>query len=84
MDGRSRFPARSKALKVLTPSTTPAPRDPVVQRLRAALNALESTASDLERKGKTSFEHAFFGKLAVGDYVQFNELHTRHHAKQLA
>jgi hypothetical protein len=37
---------------------------------------------DAAKAGKEVFEHGFFGRLKVADYVHFNGLHTTHHEKQ--
>ena len=29
------------------------------------------------------FEHTFFGRVSIADYVRFGTLHTEHHERQL-
>ena len=37
----------------------------------------------LDLAGRRAFEHGFFGRVKVADYIRFNGLHTRHHEQEL-
>ncbi|MFI5208153.1 MAG: DinB family protein [Gemmatimonadales bacterium] len=74
------------------PSTTFAPFEPKVisanpaegrERLMDAVRAFEADVRSVTPIGDFTFTHPSFGKLAVSDYVRFQEVHTRHHMKQL-
>ena len=53
------------------------------ERLLASVSTFESNIRSLTPLGDYSFVHPAFGKLHIADYVRFQEVHTRHHMKQL-
>jgi hypothetical protein len=79
---RGSFIPGSKTMKMLEPSATPAPPGELLGRLRSAANAFEADAAASAAANPT-FEHPFFGRLALADWVRFQELHTRHHHAQM-
>jgi hypothetical protein len=53
------------------------------ERVLKAVRDFETDIRSVTPIGDFSFTHPSFGKLAVSDYVRFQEIHTRHHLKQL-
>ena len=58
-----------------TPAAARARLDEAVRKFEQACRTQVATAD--------SYESSIFGKVAVSDYIKFQELHTRHHRKQL-
>lgn len=77
------FPKVGKGPPVFAPAHDPMPRPDLITRLDAEVAAMESDVRAAAAAGKTTFEHTFFGRLAVADYVMFNALHLDHHREQL-
>ena len=44
---------------------------------------MEVLTRALEKAGKRTFVHGFFGEVSLADYVMFNALHFDHHREQL-
>jgi hypothetical protein len=53
------------------------------ERLLEAVRGFEAEVRLATPIGDVTFEHPTFGKIAVSDYVRFQEIHIRHHLKQL-
>ena len=34
-------------------------------------------------ENRHAFEHTFFGRVSIPDYIRFGTLHTEHHERQL-
>jgi hypothetical protein len=77
------FPERMKGPPVFAPSTGHPSYDASAARVEKAVAGLESRARDMARTGTHSFDHPFFGRVSVADYIRFSELHARHHELQL-
>ena len=77
------FPAKMKGPPVFAPSAAHQPYDASAARMEAALAKLESEARAMAHAGRHAFEHPYFGRVDVSDYVRFSELHTKHHEQQL-
>jgi uncharacterized protein DUF1569 len=77
---RGDFPRRSRSPKILEPAPRPAAQPVVLDRLRAAADAFERAAT----AHAGAVDHPMFGKLPVASFIHFQEIHTRHHQKQLA
>ncbi len=77
---RGRFIPGSKSPRVFRPGPVPAAPAQLLTRLAAATAAFEGDAASL---GAPTIDHPFFGRLPIGDFVQLQEIHTRHHRGQL-
>jgi hypothetical protein len=77
------FPSGMRGPKIFAPSGEHFAFEKSKERLERAVEQLESHVRTMAKSGKESFEHGFFGKLSVADYVRFNGLHSEHHEKQL-
>ena len=78
---RSAFP-RARTQRAFDPATGPAtPKDARV-RLEGALARFEQACRAQVAAGRPA-QSNLFGAVSVEDYVRFQELHTRHHLKQL-
>jgi hypothetical protein len=77
---RGSFIPGSRSPKVFRPGGAPPPQAPLLGRLQIAAKAFETTVS-----GMTGdvIEHQYFGRLPLSDFVRLQEIHTRHHRKQL-
>ena len=74
-------PARTfKPFEPVSPSANPAAAR---ARLDASVAAFEKQVRAGTPIGDFTFVHPAFGKLHVSDYVRLQEVHTRHHMKQL-
>lgn len=79
----SGFPKTGKGPPVFAPARQPAPRPELIRQLDAEIDQLERAVRDLAKAGTTHFEHTFFGRVAIADYVMFNARHLDHHREQL-
>jgi hypothetical protein len=77
---RGRFIPGSKSPRAFRPGPVPAAPEVLLHRLAAATAAFEM---DAEALGSTTIDHPFFGRLPLTDFVRLQEIHTRHHGKQL-
>lgn len=77
------FPKTGKGPPVFAPAPQPAPRPELIRQLDAEIDQLEHAVRALARTGTTHFEHTFFGRVAIADYVMFNAHHLDHHREQL-
>jgi hypothetical protein len=78
---RGRFFPGSKSPQAFRPGPVPAAPDRLLGRLEAAVSGFETDAKALSA---TTIDHPFFGHLPLTDFVQLQEIHTRHHLAQLA
>ena len=78
---RGRFPPGSKSPRVFRPGPTPAAPEQLLGRLGTAMAVFEADAAAL---GTPAIDHPFFGRLPLSDFVRLQEIHTRHHRRQLA
>jgi hypothetical protein len=74
------FPG-SKSPKVFRPGASPAPPDELLARLQAATTSFEKDAT---AAAAPTIDHPFFGRLPLVDFVRLQEIHTRHHHRQVA
>ncbi|MDA1082562.1 MAG: DinB family protein [Gemmatimonadetes bacterium] len=77
------FPKTAKGPPAFAPAHEPKLRPDLVARIDAELDALDAEVRAMAASGKTTFEHTFFGRIAVADYVMFNAYHLDHHREQL-
>ena len=77
----SAFP-KAKAAKVLHPAAGPATPADARVRLRSALEKFDRACRSRVATAR-NFQHSVFGTVSVADYARFQELHVRHHRKQL-
>lgn len=77
------FPLRSRGPRVFAPAPEPKPRAELLAQLDAEVTAFEADVHARVWGGKPTFEHSFFGQIAVADYVLFNARHLDHHREQL-
>jgi hypothetical protein len=77
------FPKKGKGPAIMAPAHEPMPREQLLRRLDDEVESIARAAADMARAGRTHFEHSFFGRLAVADYIRFNALHLDHHREQL-
>ncbi len=73
------FPRGSRSPAIMKPDPTPAAQPVVIAQIEAAAREFEAEAG--KRSG--SIEHPFFGQVPVTDMVRLQEIHTRHHRRQL-
>ncbi|MEQ1858259.1 MAG: DinB family protein, partial [Longimicrobiales bacterium] len=76
-----KFP-KAKTNRAMTPERGPATAADARARLHSALARFESDLSETASAGRPVRSGAF-GVVSVEDFVRFNELHTRHHIKQI-
>jgi hypothetical protein len=77
------FPKQGKGPPAFAPAHSPMPRADLLAQIDREVAAMESDARAATLAGKTSFEHTFFGRLNIADYVMFNALHFDHHREQM-
>jgi DinB family protein len=77
------FPKRMKGPAIFAPSKEHISFDASAARIERAVTSLEAHVRDLAKAGTHAFDHGFFGRLKIADYVRFNGLHANHHEKQL-
>ena len=77
-----RFP-KGKAPAPFQPSASPPAQAILCARLQEASNVFEQSAEAADRGGLATFEHPFFGKFGVTEYVQLQAYHSVHHRSQL-
>ena len=77
------LPAKSGGPPAFAPAHQPMPRQELFAQLESEIAAFAQLARDLVKAGQSSFEHGFFGTVAIADYVRFNALHLDHHREQL-
>jgi hypothetical protein len=75
------FP-KAKTNSAMTPARGPATAAEARARLESALAKFESESRFLESTRQPVASGAF-GKVPLEDFVRFNELHARHHIKQI-
>ena len=75
---------KAKAPVVFQPSSAPAAQDVLLRRLETASTGLEQDAMRAKQTGQTAFDHAFFGRFGVAEYLQLQAYHTVHHRGQLS
>jgi hypothetical protein len=80
---KGRFPEKQRGPAIFKPSDSHANYDISAARFDRAIADLESHARELAKAGTTAFEHSFFGRVLIADYVKFNALHSEHHERQL-
>jgi len=73
---------KAKTSKALDPKSGPATPAEARQRLDTALAKFD-TACRARVSSLPLFESTVFGRISVEDYARFQELHIRHHRKQL-
>src|SRR5689334_19513814 len=76
------FP-KAKTNKAMDPASGPATPAEGRARLETAHQKFDEACRKVARDG-VAMRTTIFGAVDVGDYIRFMELHTRHHAKQLA
>ncbi len=80
---KRRFPEKQRGPAVFAPSAGHPSYETSVERLNRAIAALETHVNGRMAKGEHSFEHSFFGRVSIPDYIRFGTLHTQHHERQL-
>ena len=80
---KGRFPEKQRGPAVFAPSTANPSYEASVEKLNRALAALETHVRGVMAKGQHSFEHSFFGRVSIPDYIRFGTLHVQHHERQL-
>jgi hypothetical protein len=76
------FPNGFKAHKTMNPANGPATPAEGRIRLEMAYQELDEACRRIATDGRPIT--TIFGSVSVQDFVRFNELHTRHHSKQMA
>ena len=79
---KAAFPTGFKALKALNPASGPATPAEGRIRLETAHQEFDEVCRRIAADGRPMT--TAFGSFPIRDYVRFNELHTRHHGKQMA
>jgi hypothetical protein len=77
------FPKGTRGPAIFRPSKEHIGFDTSAARFERAVTNLEAHVRDLAKAGTHAFDHSFFGRLKIADYVRFNGLHTIHHETQL-
>ena len=77
------FPKKGKGPPIFAPAHDPMPRPDLIARIDSEVTDFERETREMEKGGKTSFVHGFFGEVSLADYVMFNALHFDHHREQL-
>jgi hypothetical protein len=80
---KGRFPEKQRGPAVFAPSTGQPSYEASVEKLHRAIAALETNVQGRMAKGEYAFEHSFFGRVSIPDYIRFGTLHTQHHERQL-
>ena len=80
---KGRFPEKQRGPAVFAPSTGHPSYDASVEKLNRAIVALETHVRGVMAQNQHSFEHSFFGRVSIPDYIRFGTLHTQHHERQL-
>jgi hypothetical protein len=75
------FP-KAKTNKALNPASGPATPASARVRLETALSTFDD-ACRARAASMQTVQSTIFGAVSVRDYVRFQELHTRHHCKQM-
>jgi hypothetical protein len=79
---KAAFPKGFKAHKAMNPASQPATPAEGRIRLEAAHQKFEEICRRIAADGRPIT--SAFGSVPAQDFVRFNELHTRHHIKQMA
>ena len=77
----SKFP-KARTNRAMNPESGPASPQDARLRLDAACCSFEGECLAYAQRADT-LQTGLFGKVSIGDYVRFTELHTRHHITQL-
>ena len=80
---RGHFGKPVKTLPPFEPAEVPAEAQLHAARVRAAASAFEGDLEAAAQSGTSTFDHPFFGKTSLTDYMQFQVIHTNHHRQQL-
>lgn len=80
---KGRFPEKQRGPAIFAPSTHHPAYEASVAKLERAMVALEAHVRNLMAANHRSFEHTFFGRVSIPDYIRFGTLHTEHHERQL-
>jgi uncharacterized damage-inducible protein DinB len=80
---RGHFGKPVKTLPPFEPAEVPIEVQLHAARLRAAASAFETDLEAAALSGTSTFEHPFFGKTSLTDYLRFQVIHTNHHRQQL-
>jgi hypothetical protein len=80
--GKAAFPNGFKAHKAMNPASGPATPAEGRIRLETAYQKFDEACRRVAADGRPMTTG--FGSVSVQDVVRFNELHTRHHVKQMA
>jgi hypothetical protein len=78
---KNAFP-KAKTTKPFDPANGPATPNEARIRLEAAAGKFTQACSEQSSRGQV-VNSTIFGNVTVQDYARFQELHTRHHCKQL-
>ena len=76
-----RFP-KGRAGAAMNPESGPETPDDGRQRLEVAWAVFERVGAEMAASSATA-SFGIFGTVSLGDLVRFQELHTRHHVKQM-
>jgi hypothetical protein len=79
---KAAFPKGFKAHKAMNPASGPATPAEGRIRLETASQKFDEACRRIAAEGRPI--KTGFGLVLVQDFVRFNELHTRHHSKQMA
>lgn len=77
------FPKKGKGPPIFAPAHAPMPRPDLIAKIDSEVAAFDTETRALEKAGKRTFVHGFFGEVSLADYVMFNALHFDHHREQL-
>ena len=80
---RRGFPKKSMGPAIMAPAHEPMDRETLIARLQEEVGGAARDALEMAANGATHFDHTFFGKVSLADYIMFNALHLDHHREQL-
>ena len=81
---KGRFGAGAKAPGPFRPSASPAPAATLLPRVQSAADGFEAALAAELAQGHATVDHPFFGRVALGDYLRLQVIHTDHHRRQLS
>ena len=78
-----KFP-KSKTQPIFVPKDVAATQPELCARLERASVSFAQVSAAVVNRGQMQFEHPFFGRFGVLEYLRFVAFHTAHHQPQLA
>jgi len=80
---RGSFRRNGRAPSMFQPSSVPGDAAELLPRLETAVRGFEEAVRAVDRSGRATLDHPFFGTMPVTDYLRLQAIHARHHRAQL-